>query len=136
MIKTIGFLGCGNMGGAIARAVCKATDPQNVYLANRTAAKAEALAAALGCAFRRVRVAGAALPGWVQGTLVAGCGGALAILWELAEYRSFLMDTAEVVSIYQDTLGDEVLGLTGAVAAGGLAWWRARRDAAAGSPGR
>ncbi len=49
MIKTIGFLGCGNMGGAIARAVCKAADPQNVYLANRTAAKAEALAAELGC---------------------------------------------------------------------------------------
>ena len=49
MIKTIGFLGCGNMGGAIARAVCKAADPQNVYLANRTAAKAEALAAVLGC---------------------------------------------------------------------------------------
>ena len=49
MIKTIGFLGCGNMGGAIARAVCKATDPQNVWLANRTAAKAEALAAELGC---------------------------------------------------------------------------------------
>ena len=40
MIKTIGFLGCGNMGGAIARAVCKAADPQNVYLANRTASKA------------------------------------------------------------------------------------------------
>ena len=49
MIKTIGFLGCGNMGGAIARAVCKAADPQNVWLANRTAAKAEALAAELGC---------------------------------------------------------------------------------------
>lgn len=49
MIKTIGFLGCGNMGGAIARAVCKAADPQNVYLANRTAAKAEALAAELSC---------------------------------------------------------------------------------------
>ena len=37
------------MGGAIARAVCKATDPQTVYLANRTAAKAEALAEELGC---------------------------------------------------------------------------------------
>lgn len=36
-------------GGAIARAVCKAAAPQNVYLANRTAAKAEALAAELGC---------------------------------------------------------------------------------------
>ena len=38
------------MGGAIARAVCKATEPENVFLANRTAAKAEALAAELGCA--------------------------------------------------------------------------------------
>ena len=36
------------MGGAIARAVCKATEPENVFLANRTAAKAEALAAELG----------------------------------------------------------------------------------------
>ena len=49
MMKTIGFLGCGNMGGAIARAVCKATEPENVFLANRTAAKAEALAAELSC---------------------------------------------------------------------------------------
>ena len=48
MLNTIGFLGCGNMGGAIARAVCKAADPQNVWLANRTAAMAEALAAELG----------------------------------------------------------------------------------------
>ena len=39
MLNTIGFLGCGNMGGAIARAVCKAADPQNVWLANRTAAR-------------------------------------------------------------------------------------------------
>ena len=45
MLNTIGFLGCGNMGGAIARAVCKAADPQNVWLANRTAAKAHELAA-------------------------------------------------------------------------------------------
>ena len=43
MLNTIGFLDCGNMGGAIARAVCKAADPQNVWLANRTAAKAEEL---------------------------------------------------------------------------------------------
>ena len=40
MLNTIGFLGCGNMGGAIARAVCKATDPQNVWLANRTDGRA------------------------------------------------------------------------------------------------
>lgn len=50
MFNSIGFIGCGNMGGAIARAVCKAAEPQTVHLANRTSAKAEALAAELGCA--------------------------------------------------------------------------------------
>lgn len=49
MFEQIGFLGCGNMGGAIARAVCRAAAPSSVYLANRTAAKAQALAAQLGC---------------------------------------------------------------------------------------
>lgn len=49
MFESIGFLGCGNMGGAIARAVCRAAAPGGVYLANRTAAKAEALAKELGC---------------------------------------------------------------------------------------
>ena len=49
MMNTIGFLGCGNMGGAIARAVCRAANPQNVFLANRTPAKALALAGELGC---------------------------------------------------------------------------------------
>ena len=46
---TYGFIGCGNMGGAVARAVCRAVDPQNVVLANRTPAKAQALAEELGC---------------------------------------------------------------------------------------
>ena len=49
MMKTIGFIGCGNMGGAMARAVCRVADPAGVVLANRTPAKAEALAAELGC---------------------------------------------------------------------------------------
>ena len=38
-----GFIGCGNMGGAVARAVCRGVGPENVVLANRTPAKAEAL---------------------------------------------------------------------------------------------
>lgn len=46
---TFGFIGSGNMGGAIARAVCKAVDPRNVLLANRTMAKATALAQELDC---------------------------------------------------------------------------------------
>lgn len=45
-----GFIGCGNMGGAVARAVCKGAGAEDVLLANRTPAKAQALAAELGCA--------------------------------------------------------------------------------------
>ena len=45
----IGFIGCGNMGGALARAVCKSAGPASVVLANRTREKAEALAQELGC---------------------------------------------------------------------------------------
>lgn len=37
-----GFIGCGNMGGAIARVLCKTVDPKRVLLSNRTPAKAEA----------------------------------------------------------------------------------------------
>lgn len=44
-----GFIGCGNMGGAIARAVCSAVGGGNVLLANKTRSKAEALAENLGC---------------------------------------------------------------------------------------
>ena len=45
-----GFIGCGNMGGAVARAVCKGAGAGDVLLANRTPAKAQALAEELGCA--------------------------------------------------------------------------------------
>ena len=44
--KTFGFIGCGNMGGALAAAACK-SGVGRVLLANRTRAKAEALAAQL-----------------------------------------------------------------------------------------
>lgn len=50
MTATVGFIGTGNMGAALARAVCKTVPPQQVLLANRTPAKAEALAEELGCA--------------------------------------------------------------------------------------
>ena len=43
-----GFIGCGNMGGAVARAVCRGVGPENVVLANRTPAKAAVLAKELG----------------------------------------------------------------------------------------
>ena len=46
-----GFIGTGNMGGALAAAVCRRTAPEGVVLTNRTPGKAEALADKLGCAF-------------------------------------------------------------------------------------
>ncbi len=49
MYNKIGFIGCGNMGAALARAVCRMADPGCVLLANRGAEKAAALAAELGC---------------------------------------------------------------------------------------
>ena len=48
-MKKAAFIGVGNMGGALARAACRAIGPDQVVLANRTPAKAEALAAELGC---------------------------------------------------------------------------------------
>ncbi len=48
MSTTFGFIGTGNMGGALAKAACRAVPPKQVVLANRTPAKAEALAEELG----------------------------------------------------------------------------------------
>lgn len=48
-MATYGFIGVGNMGGALARAACRTVAPEEVFLANRTPAKAEALAEELGC---------------------------------------------------------------------------------------
>ena len=45
----LAFIGTGNMGGAIIRAVCSAADPRSVTVTNRTMAKAEAIAADCGC---------------------------------------------------------------------------------------
>ena len=44
-----GFIGTGSMGGALARAARKRLSGEEILLANRTAAKAEALAKELGC---------------------------------------------------------------------------------------
>ena len=48
-MATFGFIGTGNMGGALARAVRKTVSASEILLTNRTPAKAEALAAELGC---------------------------------------------------------------------------------------
>lgn len=49
MFQSIGFLGTGQMGGALAQAAVKGAGGAAVLLANRTPAKAQALADQLGC---------------------------------------------------------------------------------------
>lgn len=48
-MMTFGFIGTGNMAGALVRAACKTLEPSQILLANRTPAKAQALAQELGC---------------------------------------------------------------------------------------
>lgn len=48
-MENVAFIGTGNMGAALARAVCAAWGGQRVILSNRTYAKAEALASEFGC---------------------------------------------------------------------------------------
>ena len=48
-MKKYAVIGTGNMGGALARALCKKLPGENVILFNRTAEKAQRLAKELGC---------------------------------------------------------------------------------------
>ena len=48
-MTTFGFIGTGNMGGALAKAAARKLPADRIYLNNRTMSKAEALAAELGC---------------------------------------------------------------------------------------
>lgn len=50
-MKTVGFIGCGTMGEALATAAAKTLDPQEIVLTDVDTAKAEALADRLGCTF-------------------------------------------------------------------------------------
>jgi pyrroline-5-carboxylate reductase len=52
MVNTkIGFIGAGNMGGALAKAVCQSAEPKNVYLADKSGERAFELAKKLSCSF-------------------------------------------------------------------------------------
>ena len=43
-MATLGFIGTGNMGGALARAACKVLPSDQIFLSNRTLSKAQILA--------------------------------------------------------------------------------------------
>lgn len=49
--------------------------------------------------------------------LMIGFGGVTAVLWEFAEYFTFIRNSPELETAYEDTLGDLALGLSGSVVA-------------------
>jgi hypothetical protein len=64
--------------------------------------------------------------------IVVGVGGVAAILWELGEYFAFIRNSPELATAYEDTLGDMVLGLSGAIVAAfvtATVLWRRRSTA-------
>jgi hypothetical protein len=71
---------------------------------------------------------------WVTFGLAVGFGAVTAVLWEFAEYYTFIRGSSEEATAYTDTLGDLALGLTGSTVAAVLAvtvlWHRARVPAA------
>lgn len=69
----------------------------------------------------------AARPPWTLGLIVLGVGALLAILWELAEWYTFIRHGTEKNTAYEDTLGDEALGTLGGAVAALIVWQVARR---------
>jgi hypothetical protein len=49
--------------------------------------------------------------------LCIGFGAVTTILWEFAEYATFIRDSPELETAYTDTLGDMALGLSGSIVA-------------------
>ena len=67
---------------------------------------------------------------WEAFGLVVGFGATTAILWEFAEYFTFIRHSDELQTAYTDTLGDLALGLTGSVVAAAITvWLEGRRPA-------
>ena len=64
---------------------------------------------------------------WQTVAYVVGFGAVTAILWEVAEYFSFIRFSEELATAYVDTLGDMTLGLAGSVVAGLIAALSPRR---------
>ena len=55
--------------------------------------------------------------------LGVGFGAVAAIVWEAFEYVTFVPGSPEAATAYQDTLGDLVLGLLGALVGASIAAW-------------
>jgi len=59
---------------------------------------------------------------WVLAGLCVGFGATTAIAWELLEYITFIRDSPELATAYEDTLGDLLLGLSGSTVAAAVAF--------------
>ena len=57
---------------------------------------------------------------WEAFGLAVGFGCVTAVLWEFAEYFTFIRDSPELRTAYTDTLGDLALGLAGSTLAAAL----------------
>jgi hypothetical protein len=73
-------------------------------------------------------LANTGLPRLARAGLGIGWAATTAILWELAEYVTFVPGSAEAASAYGDTLGDLALGLLGGTIASVIVAWRVPRD--------
>jgi len=81
-----------------------------------------------------ILLAGTGLPRAARAGLGIAWAASTAILWELAEYVTFVPGSAEASTAYADTLGDLALGLLGGTIASVLIAWRL--PAAGGQLGR
>lgn len=77
-----------------------------------------------GCGLLLIRRAIA--PRWLLVVAITGLGALLAIGWELGEWYTFIRHGTELDTAYQDTLGDEALGMTGGLVAALLVTARRR----------
>ncbi len=83
----LGFIGVGNMGGALARAAAVSTTPKKIVVSNRTPEKAADLAAELGCAAADPKTVAAASRYIFLGVKPADMAGCLAELAPVLEHR-------------------------------------------------
>jgi hypothetical protein len=72
---------------------------------------------------------------WEMAGLALGFGAVSGIVWEIAEYFTFVRNSPELATAYTDTLGDLSLDLGGALLAAWVTSWilRSRSMAAAGT---
>ena len=75
------------------------------------------------------------LPRAARAGIGIGWAASTAILWELAEYVTFVPGSAEASTAYADTLGDLALGLLGGTIASVLIAWRLPAADVAGAAG-